>query len=350
MISCSKESKTKPILTNKPFPVRSFMLDVSRNFFDVETVKQVIDTLEVNGFNYFHWHLTDDHGWRIQLENLPELTDKSSNGQFYTKKDIQEVVNYAQSKGIEVIPEIDIPGHVSALIYAYPQLGLGQKAKIRTKPGYTLTTYMPTKENQAFLESIFSDVADLFPGKYFHIGGDEVVTLRWRLSKEVRTYMRENDVKSFHGLQNFILEEMADFLKTEKNKETIVWGDIVMKAPFNKDIIIMNWFKRGNGIKALKNGNKVIFTNREHTYFDYVQYTEEKNPILIIYKRLPYEKVLEFDLYSKTEDLTDEQKKNIIGGGGCLWTEFIATEEKLWHQLSPRINALGEVLNNSCKY
>lgn len=330
---------------DNPFPFRSFMLDVSRHFFDVNTVKHLLDTLAINEFNYFHWHLSDDHGWRIQLDKYPELTEKGSNRQFYTKEDIQEVVRYARSKGIEVIPEIDIPGHVSALLVAYPQLALGKKAKIREGSIITFNTYMPTKENQELLEGIFSEVADLFPGKYFHLGGDEVVRLGWRNSKEVRAYKKENGVKSYKALHNFILEEMATFLKT-KDKEAIVWGDMVMHAPLSKDIIVMNWKKSKNGINALKNGNRVIRSIRHYTYFDYVQYKHDKNPIPILFPRLPYEKVLQYDLYMDTEDLTDEQRKNIIGGGGCLWTEFIPTTEKLWYQLCPRIGALGHVLNS----
>ena len=333
----------------KAFPVRSFMLDVSRHFFDVNTVKQLLDTLETHDFNYLHWHLSDDHGWRIQLDKYPALTEKGSNGQFYTKEDILEVVHYAQTKGIEIIPEIDIPGHVSALLVAYPQLALGKKAKIRDKAIITFSTYMPTKENQALLEGILSEVADLFPGKYFHLGGDEVVRLGWSNSKEVRKYKKENNVESYKALHNFILEEMAAFLKT-KGKETIVWGDMVMHAPLGKDIIVMNWKKSENGIKALKNGNRVIRSLRHYTYFDYVQYKHDKNPIPILFPRLPYEKVVQYDLYIGTEELSDEQRKNIIGGGGCLWTEFIPTNEKLWYQVSPRINALGHILNSSYRY
>ncbi len=335
--------------TEKPFPFRSFMLDVSRHFFDANAVKQLIDTLHAHNFNYFHWHLSDDHGWRIQLEKFPELTEKGSNGQFYTKEDIQEVVNYAQIKGIEVIPELDIPGHVSALLVAYPQLALGKKAKVRNKAIITFSTYMPTKDNQALLEGIFAEVADLFPGKYFHLGGDEVVRQGWRNSKEVRAYKKENNVGNYKALHNFILEEMAAFLKT-KGKEAIVWGDMVMHAPLSKDIIVMNWRRPKNGVKALKNGNRVIRTLHRFAYLNYVQYPNDKNPIPIIYTRTPYDKVLQYDLYMDTEDLTDEQRKNILGGGGCLWTEFVPTTEKLWYQISPRIGALGQVLNSGCRY
>lgn len=343
----------------KPFPIRSFMLDVSRHFFDVNTVKKVIDTLHANNYNYFHWHLTDDQGWRIQLDKYPLLTEVGAwrmeegkkVGGFYTKKDIREVVAYAQKKGIEIIPEIDLPGHSSALLAAYPNLGCtGKTVPIRTKGGIYFSVFCPTTENQLIIQDILSEITELFPGKYFHIGGDEIIRKNWRKSDEIKKYMQDNDLKNYAALQNFFIMETSNFLKT-KGKETIVWGDLVTKEDFSKDLIIMSWKNRDNAITALKNGNKVIITDRHFTYFNHLESNKGKKKIVYYLQgQIPREKTAQFNLYDRSEELTVDQKKKIIGGGACLWTELIEDEETLFDRIDPRINILGKILNDTYQF
>jgi hexosaminidase len=337
------------------FPFRSMHLDVSRHFFSVDVVKQYIDSLAAHDFNYFHWHLTDDQGWRIEIKKYPFLTAISAyrsaeNGEryggFYTQEDIKDIVQYALLKNIQIIPEIDFPGHVSSAIAAYPQLGCTDKPiQVPSKHGIYHDILCPSKYSEQFILDVMAEVCALFPGPYIHIGGDEVPKKQWKKDPAAKKLLAERNLPSFQALQNAWMSSVATYLKSQ-GKSVIVWGEVT-KSDFDPDWIIMSWRGKKAGIKAAKQGNRVIMASRFYCYFDYPQSRKEKKP-LFYYPYLKNEKVASFNLYSKK--LTDEQNAHIIGGAGMMWTEFIADEEKLWHQFTPRVGTLGKVLNSKCQF
>jgi len=353
--SMSKQAKTVYKTTNnnipqKAFEFRSMHLDVARHFFPVPLIKQYIDSLAANNFNYFHWHLTDDQGWRIEIKKYPLLTEigawrqeknKATYGGYYSQKEIKDIVAYAQKQGVEIIPEIDMPGHSTAAIAAYPWLGCtGKSIKVPYKHGVYQSVLCPTDTVQAFLKHVFDEVCTLFPGKYVHIGGDEVPKSSWRNFSGIREIMQKSGVKSMRALQNYWMHDLADYLQ-KKGKVVIVWGEVTRSA-FSKDLVIMSWRGKRAGIKAAKQGNKVVMTSRFYCYFDYPQHRTERKPVFY-YPYLSNKKVAAYELYAKQLTLTENN--NIIGGGGMMWTEFISDTSRLWHQFSPRAATLGKVLS-----
>ena len=340
--------------TNHAFPFRSMHLDVSRHFFSVPLIKEYIDSLAANNFNYFHWHLTDDQGWRIEIKAYPLLTktgawrkekDNTIYGGFYSSEDIKEIVDYALKKNIEIIPEIDFPGHCSAAIAAYPWLSCSEEAiEVPAKPGIYKTILCPTDTVKSFLKIVFNEICGMFSGKYIHIGGDEVPKKSWRKNKSVKRMMLENNLHSMQQVQNYWMNDIATFLQ-RKGKSVIVWGEVTRSA-FSKNLIIMSWRAKHAGIRAAKNGNKVIMASRFYCYFDYPASRKEKKPVFF-YPYLTNAKVSRYNLYSKR--LTAEENRNIIRGAGMLWTEYVTDTNRLWHQFSPRVGTLGKVLSTKCR-
>ncbi len=344
-IAIKSKSQTEP----HAFDFRSMHLDVSRHFFPTDVIRQYIDSLAKNHFNYFHWHLTDDQGWRLEIKAYPLLTqlgalrkekDGTVYGGYYTQEQIKEVVEYATLRGVEIIPEIDFPGHCSAAIAAYPWLSCnGALIEVPNKSGIYKTILCPTDTTTQFLKKVFDEVCELFPGKYIHIGGDEVPKQSWRSNVAVKQLKHQYNLGSLQAVQNHWMNEMSTYLQ-QKGKSVIVWGEVTRSA-FRKDLIIMSWRGKNAGVRAAKNGNKVIMASRFYCYLDYPKSRKEKKPAFF-YPYLTNEKVAKYNLYSKR--LNAEQNQNIIGGGGLLWTEFVADTAKLWHQFSPRAATLGKVL------
>ena len=347
--------KTYAQTTNKPFPFRSMHLDVSRHFFSVKIIKEYIDSLSVHNFNYFHWHLTDDQGWRIEIKAFPLLTklgawrkerDNSIYGGFYTQEEIKEIVDYSAKKNIEIIPEIDFPGHCSAAIAAYPWLSCVNKTiDVPSKPGIYSTTLCPTDTVMHFLKIVFDEVCQMFPCKYIHIGGDEVPKKSWRKNQSVKQMMLEENLHTLQEVQNHWMNDIAKYLQ-KKGKSVIVWGEVT-RSDFSKDLIVMSWRGKHAGIKAAKNGNLVIMASRFYCYYDYPQSRKEKRP-RFFYPYLTNGKVHKFKLYSKR--LSKEENMRIIGGAGMMWTEFVVDNEQLWHQFYPRVSTLGKILFNNNRY
>ena len=343
------------VTPSKPFPFRSMHLDVARHFFSVEVVKQYIDSLSKYNYNYFHWHLTDDQGWRIEIKAYPLLTkvgawrkekDGATYGGFYTQEDIKAIVNYAQQKNIEIIPEIDLPGHFSAAIAAYPWLSChNKKIDVPKKHGIYHTILCPTDTVTQFVKTILDEVCELFPGQYIHLGGDEVPKSSWQGNPTVLKIKKEQQLKSLHAVQNYWMEQLMHYLKP-KGKRVIVWGDVT-RAPFSKDFIVMSWFDKKAGIKAARQGNQVIMAARYYCYFDYPKSRKDKKPVFY-YPYLTNAKVARYTPYSP--QLSPEAAKNIIGGAGMLWTEFVPTEQQLWYQFSPRVGTLGKALSKGYRY
>lgn len=337
--------------SKRPFEFRSMHLDVSRHYFSVDVIKQYVDSIAAHNFNYFHWHLTDDQGWRLQIEAYPLLTevgawrtedDGTKYGGFYSKEDVAEIVSYAEKQGVEIIPEIDIPGHCMAAIAAYPWLSCKQEqVEIPNKAGIFPTILCPTDTVREFVLTIMQEVCEMFPGKYVHIGGDEVPKETWRGDESVKRIKKENELKSLQQVQNFWMKEVADFLKS-KGKTVIVWGEVT-RSKFDKDLVVMSWRGKLAGRRAARKGNKVVMASRFYCYFDYPKTRKDKRP-RFFYPYLTNKKVAKYTPYSWK--LSKESNKNIIGGAGMMWTEFIPTEEKLWHQFTPRVGTLGRVLNS----
>jgi len=331
------------------YAYRGMHLDVSRHFFSKEIVKQYIDTLAKYQLNYFHWHLTDDQGWRIEIKKYPLLTkvgawrkekDGTTYGGFYTQEEIKEIVKYAASKNITVIPEIDLPGHSTAAIAAYPFLSChGTPVQVSNHWGIHKDILCPKDSTFQFLFDVLDEICVLFPSPYIHIGGDEVPKQQWMQSEFCKRLMKEKNLKNGEQLQHYFMKRLEDYLLT-KGKRSIMWGEAI-RGGINDSTIVMSWRGKGAGIKAAKHGNYVIMSPRFSCYFDYPQSrNEQKHAWWMTY--LTSKKVERFSPAVKS--LSVEQNEKILGGEATLWTEYVTNEKELWHQLVPRIGALGNAL------
>ncbi|MBO9675032.1 MAG: beta-N-acetylhexosaminidase [Sphingobacteriaceae bacterium] len=379
---------TVPAITIIDYPrfdYRGMHLDVSRHFFDVAFIKQYIDYLALHKMNYFHWHLTDDHGWRIEIKKYPRLTeigawrngsiiglwpgkgnenikyqvlpneikitpkdaviktDGLRHGGFYTQEQIKEVVDYAAKRYITIIPEIEMPAHSMALLAAYPELGTEPNKK------YTVaeTWGMMNKYNNVlqasdttfkFLENVLTEVMDLFPSPYIHIGGDEASKVWWKQSAVSQQIMKANGLKTESELQSYFIRRMEKFVNS-KGKTIIGWNEI-LQGGLAPNAVVMSWQGEKGGIEAAKQNHKAIMTPENKMYFNHGQFVKEDSltastPSLLAdvynYEPIPAE-------------LNAEQAQYIWGAQGCLWSEYITNPAKVQYQLFPRLDALSEVL------
>ena len=351
------------------FGYRGLHLDVARHFFDVDMVKKYIDVMEIHKLNTLHWHLTDDQGWRIQIKKYPKLTEigsirkqtlvghlRKSNeydgkpygeGMWYTQEQIREVVAYAASKGITIIPEIDLPGHMVAALAAYPELGCtGGPYEVWQKWGVAEDVLCVGNEStMKFIEDVLSEVCELFPAEYIHIGGDECPKVRWskcpKCQKKIVELGLKGDEKysAEHYLQGYVAERMEKFL-AGYGKRIIAWDEILEGKP-SPDAVVMSWRGTKGGYEAVKLGHDVIMTPNKYFYLDYCQSEDKDSEPLSIGGYVPVEKCYSFEPF--TEDMTDEQKAHMLGVQANLWTEYIAEEWHLEYMLLPRLAALSEV-------
>jgi len=336
---------------SRAYAYRGMHLDVSRHFFSKEIVIKYIDTLAKYHFNYFHWHLTDDQGWRIEIKKYPKLTevgawrrekDGTQTGGFYTQEEIKEIVKYAASKSITVIPEIDLPGHSTAAIASYPFLSCGNTpVQVSNHWGIHKDILCPTDSTFQFLFDVLDEICLLFPSPFIHIGGDEVPKQQWMKSEFCNRLMKEKGLKNGEQLQHYFMKRLEDYLLT-KGRRSIMWGEAI-RGGINDSTIVMSWRGKGAGIKAAKHGNSVIMAPRFSCYFDYPQSRREKKSAWWMTYLTP-QKVERFSPRVKSLSLSKNEK--ILGGEGTLWTEFVTNEKELWHQLTPRIAALGNALSN----
>ncbi|HMW37769.1 MAG: family 20 glycosylhydrolase [Saprospiraceae bacterium] len=342
------------------FQYRGMHLDVSRHFFPVTFIKTYIDLLARYKFNYFHWHLTDDQGWRIEIRKFPDLTeigsrrketlvgaygsspeqyDHTEYGGYYTQDEIREVVEYAQSKHVEIIPEIEMPGHSAALLASYPQFGCGDGPyQVATTWGVTNNVICPTDTSLWFMKEILSEVCDLFPGKYVHIGGDEVNKDDWKKSTECTKIMRRQNLKTYEDVQSYFIRQIDAYLSS-KGKILIGWDEI-LEGGLSQNAVVMSWRGLDGGIQAAKQKHKVIFTPGSHCYFDHYQSLSPMEPLAIGgYTTL--EKVYSFDPIPS--NLPSEYHRFVLGAQGNVWTEYISTPEQVLYMSFPRAIALSEV-------
>lgn len=351
------------------FGYRGMHMDVSRHFFDMDMVKKYLDIMEIHKLNTLHWHLTDDQGWRIEIKKYPKLTEIGSirkqtvigyptedavfdgtpygEGCWFSQDQIREIIDYAASKGISIIPEIDLPGHMLAALAAYPELGCtGGPYDVWGLWGVADDVLCAGKEEtMVFLENVLSEVADLFPYEYIHIGGDECPKVRWEACPHCQAKIRElgltdkDGYQAEHYLQSYVMKRMTELL-SKKGKKVIGWDEI-LEGEVAEDAIIMSWRGASGGIQAARMGHDAIMTPNTYFYLDYYQTLDIENEPLAIGGYVPVDKCYSFEPY--TEGMTEEEKSHIIGVQANLWTEYIATDEHLEYMLLPRMAALSEV-------
>lgn len=343
------------------FSWRGMHLDVCRHFFSKDFVKKYIDQLARYKMNTFHWHLTDDQGWRIEIRKYPKLQeiaafrkgtlighygeiperyDTIRYGGFYTQNEIREIVAYAAQRHITIVPEIEMPGHALAALAAYPQYSCtGGPFEVGKTWGVFQDVFCPKEETFEFLQNVLSEVCELFPGQYIHIGGDECPKDRWKSCEHCQRLMAQQGLKTEHELQSYFVQRMEKFLST-KGKKIIGWDEI-LEGGLAPDATVMSWRGYSGGIEAAKQQHDVVMTPTGTCYFDYYQSRDANEP-LAIGGYLPLDRVYGFNPYPDV--LTEEERKHILGAQGNLWTEYIPTPEQAEYMVNPRMAALAEVL------
>ena len=351
------------IIDSPRFVYRGVHLDVCRHFFPVEFIKKYIDAMAIHKLNSFHWHLTDDQGWRIEIKKYPKLTEIGSKrdetlvgqytehfpqqfdgkpyGGFYTQKEAREIVAYAKDRFITVIPEIEMPGHAQAAIAAYPFLSCTPDSlvKVATKWGIFKDVYCPTDTTFHFLEDVLTEVMDIFPSKYIHIGGDECPKNRWKANKECQFLIKTLRLKDEDGLQSYFVERIEKFVNS-KGRQIIGWDEI-LDGGLAPNATVMSWRGNAGGIAAAKSGHDVIMTPGDYCYFDKYQADPISEPTTIG-GYLPLSKVYQFE--PVPPELSTEEGKHILGAQANVWTEYMPTEKSVEHMAFPRVSALAEVL------
>lgn len=344
------------------FGWRGMHLDVCRHFFPPEFVKQYIDYLAAVKMNRFHWHLTDDQGWRIEIKAYPKLTeigswrketvigharnrpakfDGQKHGGFYTQEDVKEIVKYAQDRFITIIPEIEMPGHAQAAIASYPFLGCtDDSVEVWTTWGVSPYIFNTEDTTFAFLKTVLDEVMTLFPGKYIHIGGDEAVKDQWKNSPRIQAQMKELDLNDEHEMQSYFIQRIEKFVNA-KGRIIIGWDEI-LEGGLAPNAVVMSWRGTKGGIAASKAGHYVVMSPGTHCYFDHYQSENTENEPLAIGGFTDVEKVYSFE--PVPPELSESESKYILGAQANVWTEYIATPEHAEYMIFPRMLALSEVL------
>ena len=333
---------------DKPsFKWRGLMLDSCRHFWNIDFVKKFIDLMAIYKFNVFHWHLTEDQGWRIEINKYPKLAEVAAwrieNGKkyggFYTQEQVKEIVDYASERAINVLPEIEMPGHSVAAIAAYPKLSCsGEQVEVPTNWGVLENVYCAGNEfTFEFLENVIDEVVSLFPFEYFHIGGDECPKTAWKKCPKCQQRIKNENLNNEDELQSYFIKRMEKFINL-KGKRLIGWDEI-LEGGLAPHATVMSWRGTKGGIAAAKQKHDVVMSPTTHCYFDYPQKADE-NIDIDGATFTPTEKVFEFNPIPA--ELSDEEAKFILGGQGNLWTEHIATTARAEEMLYPRACALSE--------
>ncbi|MDN3595429.1 glycoside hydrolase family 20 protein [Zunongwangia endophytica] len=347
------------------YSYRGNMLDVSRHFFEKEYIKKHIDRLAFLKLNTFHFHLVDDQGWRIEIKKYPKLTEvggfrvdqenknwnarikndpeeEATYGGFYTQEDIKEIVAYTQEKGIRVIPEIEMPAHVMSAIAAYPWLSCTEEPIAVPSGGvWPITSiYCAGKESTFdFLEDVLTEVMQLFPGEYIHVGGDEATKTNWETCPDCQRRIKEENLADTGELQSYFMKRIEKFLN--KNSRTLIGWDEILEGGLPEEATVMSWRGFEGGWEATAAGHDVIMTPTSHLYFDYYQGSPDHEPVAFN-AFLPLHQVYEFR--PVLDSMSVEQKKHVLGGQANLWSEHVATSSHSEYMLFPRLAALAEVV------
>ena len=341
------------------FQWRGMHLDVSRHFFSKDFIKKYIDYLALYKMNTFHWHLTDDQGWRIEIKKYPKLTevgawrngsmighytdqtfDDIRYGGFYTQEEIKEIVAYAKERHITVVPEIEMPGHALAALASYPEFSCtGGPFEVGKTWGVLEDVFCPKDETFTFLENILTEVIALFPSEYIHIGGDECPKVRWKSCPHCQKRIKDENLKDEHELQSYFIQRIEKFVNS-KGRKIIGWDEI-LEGGLAPNAAVMSWRGTEGGIAAAKQKHFVVMSPGSHCYFDHYQ-GEPKNEPIAFGGYTNVEKVYSFNPIPK--ELSEEESKYILGAQANVWTEYINTPEHVEYMVFPRIAALSEVL------
>ncbi|MDO9154441.1 MAG: glycoside hydrolase family 20 protein [Paludibacter sp.] len=344
------------------FLYRGLHLDVARHFFSVEFIKKYIDAMAIHKLNRFHWHLTEDQGWRIEIKKYPELTrvgskrietlvgnyyenmpqryDSEAYGGFYTQQEAREIVAYAAERFITVIPEIEMPGHAMAAIASYPYLSCTrQKIKVATLWGIFDDVFCPRDSTFDFLENVLTEVMDIFPSEYIHIGGDECPKTRWKTCPDCQAKIKELGLKNEYELQSYFIQRIEKFVNS-KGRKIIGWDEI-LEGGLAPNATVMSWRGTEGGIAAAKSGHEVIMTPMSHCYFDFYQADPATEPTAIG-GFIPLQKVY---LYEPVPaELNAKEARFVLGAQANVWTEYMPTSAHVEYMAFPRVSAMAEVL------
>jgi hexosaminidase len=348
------------IFDHPRFSWRGLHLDVSRHFMPVEFIKKYLDYMALHKLNTFHWHLTDDQGWRIEIRKYPELTrigawrdetlvghfedqpkkfDGKKYGGYYTQEEIREIVSYAEARAITVVPEIELPGHAQAAIAAYPELGVtGEQVKVRKIWGISPYIFNVEESTFEFLKNVLAEVIFLFPGEFIHVGGDEAIKDQWVESARVQQRMKELGLQNEHELQSWFIQRIDSFLISH-GKRLIGWDEI-LEGGLAPNAAVMSWRGEDGGIQAARAGHDVVMTPTEFCYLDYYQ-ADRKNEPMAIGGYLPLSKIYGYD--PVPEILSEQEAGHILGVQGNVWTEYMTTPQQVEYMVFPRIAALAEI-------
>ncbi len=342
------------------FGYRGMHLDVGRQFFPVDFIKKYVDVMAAFKLNTFHWHLTEDQGWRLEIRRYPELTrvgawrketivgharrgpkgyDGTPHGGFYTQEEAREIVAYARERSVRVIPEIEMPGHTVAALAAYPELACTPGPfEVRTTWGISEDVLCPSEETFAFLEGVLAEVMELFPSEYIHIGGDEAPKTRWKASPVAQAVIAREGLRDEDELQSWFIRRIERFLSAHGRR--LVGWDEILEGGLAPNATVMSWRGTAGGIAAAKQGHDVVMSPQEDLYFDHYQGDPEREP-LAIGGMTPLEDTYRYE--PVPDELTAEEAAHVLGPQGNVWTEYMPTSERVEYMAYPRALALAEI-------
>lgn len=342
------------------FPYRGLHLDVGRHFFPVEFIKRYIDLLATFKLNTFHWHLTEDQGWRLEIKKYPKLTeigawrketivgharrgpkgyDGTRHGGFYTQDQARDVVAYARERGVTVLPEIEMPGHSLAALAAYPEYAnVPGPFEVRTTWGISDEVFSPSEATFTFLENVLREVMDIFPSEYIHIGGDEAPKKRWKESPDAQAIIKKEKLADEDELQSWFIRRIERFLNA--NGRRLIGWDEILEGGLAPNATVMSWRGTKGGIAAAKQGHDVVMAPQEDLYFDHYQADPEHEP-LAIGGMTPIEDTYRYEPIAA--ELTADEAKHVLGPQACMWTEYMPTPEQVDYMAYPRVLALAEI-------
>jgi hexosaminidase len=346
------------------FRWRGAMLDVARHFMPKEFVKKYVDLLALHKMNTFHWHLTDDQGWRLEIKKYPRLTEVGSrrartmvghrdrrdstrwvydsvpHGGYYTQDDVREVVAYAAARHITVVPEVEMPGHAVAAIAAYPELGVtGRPTAVLERWGISSNILNAEPSTMAFMQDVLGEVLTLFPSTYVHVGGDEADKTLWRADPRVQARIRALGLNDEHELQSWFIRQMDAFLAA-RGRRLLGWDEI-LEGGLAPGATVMSWRGTAGGIAAARAGHDVVMAPSSHVYLDYYQSQDRAREPLAAQAYLPLDTVYAFE--PVPAGLTRAEARRVLGAQGNLWTEYVPTPKQAEYMAFPRLSALAEV-------
>lgn len=341
------------------FAYRGLLLDVARHYFPVAYIKKYLDFMAFHKLNYFHWHLSDDQGWRLEVKCRPELTSFGSlregeieglypgkykelpYGGYYTREDVRTIVEYAAERNITVIPEIDIPGHCMAVLATYPELGTNPEEDKKCALTWGIynkfnNVLAPKPETFDFLNDVFTEICEMFPGPYVHLGGDECAPRWWKESDETQKFMREQGLNDESALHSYFVHYVQKVI--ERNGKTAFGWDEVLEGGASENCVVVNWQKPEAGVESVKSGHRTVRANMRWNYLNLIE--SARQPEVGHAWPLPMKKVYDFDIVP--DSLSAEEASLIIGVEGCMWTEYEPTAWKVEYFLFPRLAAVAE--------